>query len=143
MSLLKYFLILIMALTISCGKSPLLNKKEVEVQGNSEQSAQKSLQISGSKLEINWLTPINAEVSGSAVLISSKNGVLVDLPSDPMVYLWMPTMNHGSSPIEITHLSTGIYRLSEIYFIMNGYWQLRIQLKSDLGTEEVFYEYDL
>ena len=53
-------------------------------------------------------------------------------------------MGHGSSPISVKKIGTGLYEFSQIYFIMDGFWQLKIQLKngSTLLDEQIF-EYNL
>jgi len=47
----------------------------------------------------------------------------------PHVQLWMPSMNHGSSPVQIEKLEEGFYRVQKVFFNMPGEWDLRIQLK--------------
>lgn len=47
----------------------------------------------------------------------------------PQVVLWMPSMNHGSSPSKTEKISTGLYRVFNIYFIMPGEWDIHFQLK--------------
>ena len=144
MKIFKFICIGVMFLFLSCGKSPLLNRKSNEVTGNFGLESQKTFPGTGINLNISWITGINSTDAGIALLISTKNGALVDLPIPYSIYLWMPSMNHGSSPITINHLSTGVYKLIEIYFIMDGDWQLRTQLKSGNGVqEEIFFEYNL
>jgi hypothetical protein len=46
------------------------------------------------------------------------------------VFLWMPKMGHGSSPVTIDVASDGVYNLSRVYFIMQGDWQVRVQLRA-------------
>jgi hypothetical protein len=137
------FYLCLVLLLLSCGKSPLLNQKGNNVSGSFGIEAQKVFRSSGIKLNITWLTNINSSEQAEAVLITTKNGVLTDLPAPYSIYLWMPSMNHGSSPITITRLSPGVYKLTDIYFIMDGLWQLRIQLKSTTPIEEIFFEYNL
>lgn len=47
----------------------------------------------------------------------------------PYVQLWMSSMNHGTSPVQIEKLEEGLYRVHKIWFSMPGEWDLRIQLK--------------
>jgi hypothetical protein len=42
----------------------------------------------------------------------------------------MPSMGHGSSPIQVTSQEIGIFLLEDIFFIMPGEWTLNIELKS-------------
>ncbi len=46
-------------------------------------------------------------------------------------HIWMPDMGHGSAPITIEALGVGQYKLSKIYFIMGGYWDLHLQIFAD------------
>lgn len=45
------------------------------------------------------------------------------------VVLWMPAMGHGSSPVRVEKLENGIYKASNIFFVMPGEWEIRVQLK--------------
>jgi len=63
---------------------------------------------------------------------SSENGPYEDPTSTLSVVLWMPSMGHGSSPVTIEKIETGIYRVRRVYFIMPGEWEIRTFLK--VGT---------
>jgi hypothetical protein len=56
---------------------------------------------------------------------------LTDLPGTLTVVLWMPAMGHGSSPATIEKMDTGIYHVTNAYFIMPGEWEVRFQLLND------------
>ena len=60
-------------------------------------------------------------------------------------YLWMPSMNHGSSPIKVINLGNGFIRLETIYFIMPGDWELRLEIKSQDGVlqSKKVWQFDL
>ena len=47
--------------------------------------------------------------------------------------LWMPSMNHGSSPIKVVRLGAQMVRLESVYFIMPGDWELRLVIKNQQG----------
>jgi hypothetical protein len=58
------------------------------------------------------------------------------------VDLFMSMMGHGSSPTVVTPVVdnsgkpvTGAYRVSKIYFTMDGEWQVRVTLKNSSGSE--------
>ncbi|MGZ3773877.1 MAG: FixH family protein [Pseudobdellovibrionaceae bacterium] len=60
------------------------------------------------------------------------------------ITLWMPKMGHGSGPVKITNVSEGIYKIDQVYFVMPGQWQIRIQLKgagADSVIDQVIQEY--
>ncbi len=139
-------LIILFALLLitACGKSPLQMKKNSDGAIVTELEAGKVLKTTDQSLTINWLSPINSTDEGHALLIVKKNGVASDLSGDYKIFLWMPDMGHGSSPITVKKLGTGVYDLSQIYFIMDGLWQLRLQLNkgSDVLDEQIF-EYTL
>lgn len=125
---------------LGCGKSPLQMKKTTEASGISGMESGKVLKTTAQTLSLNWLSPINSSDEAHALLIVKKNGAAADLPESFRIFLWMPTMGHGSSPVTIKKLGTGLYDLSQIYFIMDGFWQLRIQLKNgnDVLEEQIF-----
>lgn len=55
----------------------------------------------------------------------------VDPDLNIAVVLWMPSMGHGSTPTEVVKIKTGEYEAREVYFIMPGEWEIRIQLKKN------------
>lgn len=60
------------------------------------------------------------------------------------VFLWMPRMNppHGSLSVEITPLDRGTYRVSNVFFVMDGYWEIHVQLKTgDVVLREALVPY--
>ncbi len=134
-------LVFIFSALISCGKSPLQMKKTgLETSGNTGLESTKTLKTTQHSLSLTWLSPVNSTDEAHALLIAKKNGSASDLPEQIKIFLWMPTMGHGSSPITVKKIGTGLYDLSQIYFIMDGFWQLRIQLKNNNETldEEIF-----
>jgi hypothetical protein len=88
---------------------------------------------SGICLTFAWEKVPTEEDFGSFTFQTSRNGTPEDLSPDPSVVLWMPSMGHGSSPVTVTHLATGSYHASQVFFTMKGGWQIRFQLK-DGGT---------
>lgn len=66
------------------------------------------------------------------------SGPFKDLPYSLHVYLWMPSMGHGSAPVKITKINDGEYDVSQVQFIMGGKWDVRFQLKDgNTVVEEV------
>jgi hypothetical protein len=51
------------------------------------------------------------------------------------VELWMPSMGHGSSPVTVTKISDTHFLATEVFFIMPGPWEIRINWKD--GTNVV------
>lgn len=61
--------------------------------------------------------------------VGTMNGPYQDLSKNLHVFLWMPSMGHGSAPVKLKRLDNGEYEVSEIQFIMGGKWEIRFQLK--------------
>lgn len=138
------FLILLLSF-YSCGKSPLLMKKaNEETQGQTNLESTKKFTTTGHSLELVWLSPINSTEAGHFLLITKINAKASDLPANFSLFLWMPSMGHGSSPVTIKKMATGVYDVTDVYFIMDGDWQMRIQLKNDSSVlEEIHFSYNI
>jgi hypothetical protein len=131
---------------VSCGKTPLQLKKNTnnEIQGNYSYEVAHKFEVTGHKLDLTWLSPINSNEVGHFLLIAKKNDIASDLPPGFSIFLWMPSMGHGSSPVTISRLGAGIYEVTKVYFIMDGEWQIRIQLKDGANLlEEINFTYNL
>jgi hypothetical protein len=141
----RIFQIVLLILIVSCGKSPLqMKKSNDEIQKQSAYETTQNFESSGHQIDLTWLSPISSSDSGHFLLISKKNNIVSDLPVGFAVFLWMPSMGHGSSPVAITKLATGIYDISKVYFIMDGEWQIRVQLKAGSTVlEELNFTYTL
>ncbi len=59
----------------------------------------------------------------------THEGPFADPINDVIVQLWMPSMNHGSSPVKVLRESAGVYFATQIFFTMTGDWEVRFQLK--------------
>lgn len=67
--------------------------------------------------------------------------VLVTPEASLMLLLWMPSMNHGSTPTLTQEIDIGTFRIQEVFFIMPGEWDLRFQLQvKDQIQDEVRVE---
>ncbi len=136
----KYLLLILCLFISACGKPPYL-KKSAYLNSNNHDTLL-FFEISNIVLEINWQTPISTTDSATAILKVSQNGVPKPLPLNSLIYLWMPSMGHGSSDITIKEIASGVYELSDIYFIMNGDWQLRFDFPLNASTIETrYFEY--
>lgn len=95
----------------------------------------------GTCVDIIWEVQPTDEAAGSFLLkFYSANApeVAVDPQAKVAVVLWMPSMGHGSSPVTVTPVSAGVYRATNVYFVMPGAWEIRIKLKNDKNeTAEV------
>ena len=68
----------------------------------------------------------------------SKDGPYITPAGSPHVYLWMPEHGHGSSPVQVQAATNeqgaplaGEYRVSDLFFIMPGAWDIHVQLKDN------------
>lgn len=59
------------------------------------------------------------------------------------VVLWMPDMGHGSAPTSLQRVlgangeaQPGVYRVSNVYFVMGGKWDVRLILRHADDSEE-------
>jgi hypothetical protein len=95
------------------------------------------LQFKNSSICIDWKwekMPTESEMGTFYFKTYRKNivdgsAVLVDQSSVPQVVLWMPSMNHGSSPVFTSQEDTGTYRAKNVFFIMPGEWEIKFQIK--------------
>jgi hypothetical protein len=59
------------------------------------------------------------------------------------VKLWMPEMGHGSQKVKVEHLGMGVFKASEVMFVMPGTWEINLQLKDSaqqiLDTAKISY----
>jgi hypothetical protein len=121
----------------SCGESPLWNHamENNGLKKDSNEQVAESFKFSKTKFSftLDWITgPIKGE--SKFILkswhedLGSLSGPYQDLPNDLHIYLWMPDMGHGSSPVKIKKLGTGEYEVNSIYFIMGGKWEIYFQL---------------
>lgn len=92
-------------------------------------------------LDITWEVQPTDDAAGAFLLkFYSANSpeVALDPQAKVAVVLWMPSMGHGSSPVTVTPVSPGVYRATNVYFVMPGAWEIRIKLKNDKNeTTEV------
>lgn len=127
---------LMLSLTVSLTACAHPNYQE-NSNSNPQESGEKTnsrcfLQFSSQALcaAYDWETYPSESETGAFVarFTNPATGSLID-PALPLkVVLWMPSMGHGSSPVEVTRLSVGLYRVARVYFSMPGTWQIRFQL---------------
>lgn len=135
----RTLLITLLFILVSCGESPLFNH-EMEKNFSREnfslsQSVVYEFQKSNYSFSIDWTEgPLKGE---SKFILRTWNkttgtlsGPFKDVPNTLHIFLWMPSMGHGSSPVKITKLGDGEYEVSNVYFIMGGAWQIKFQILS-------------
>ena len=72
-----------------------------------------------------------------------KTHKLIDIQDDIDVELWMPDMNHGSSPTLVERAIdnqgnpiTGTFIARSLYFVMAGTWDVKVTLKDSNNVSE-------
>jgi hypothetical protein len=133
-----FFLILSFILLTSCGESPLLNHRNEGAQlvTNTELSEGQGLRFPKTDYAfvISWVE--GPRLGESRFLMKTWredmgtiNGPYQDLDRKLHVFLWMPSMGHGSAPVKIEKSGDGEYEVSSVQFIMGGKWEVKFQLK--------------
>lgn len=61
--------------------------------------------------------------------LGTMSGPYQDLSKTLFVFLWMPSMGHGSVPVKLKKIADGEYEVSDVQFIMPGKWEIKFQLK--------------
>lgn len=82
--------------------------------------------------------------------LSNVDGSPVEAPGLFKVILWMPDMGHGSSPTQLLREMDsqnrplmGVYRVINMFFVMSGVWEIRVQLKTGSGDETKSFQVNL
>jgi len=84
-------------------------------------------------LDLIWEKKPTNDDMGSFVVETYTPGdrsQFVDLKNQLEIVLWMPSMGHGSSPVTIEKIAPGQYRVSRVFFIMPGDWEIQFKLKN-------------
>jgi hypothetical protein len=76
----------------------------------------------------------DAGASVPAALSMSAPGIPGAVPGNP----WMPVHGHGgSTAVEIAPLGQGVFSVTNVNFIMGGYWQLYLDLVPTSGAADL------
>lgn len=123
----------------ACAKPQYLSTSETGLQKTGS-GCIATFKTSGSCVEMKWeKIPTETDFGSFIFSVSDDSNVLLDAPSTdattlPKIVLWMPSMGHGSSPVAVERLSTGLYRAKNVFFTMKGDWEIRFQTASDQAT---------
>ena len=107
----------------ACAKSNYHNSQEAQqnTQGNSAELTS----------VLNWQKMQTENEMGIFDLVfTSTENPAAPITSDQTVkvILWMPSMGHGSTPLTVEKISASVFRVSRVYFIMPGDWEIRVQI---------------
>lgn len=129
-------------LLTACGDSHRINdsKTEVHTEGTSAQ-CQLHFQTEDLCLKMSWDEMPTDSTFGSMTLTFTDvhhPSQVLSPRNEPFIVLWMPSMGHGSSPVTMTLVEEGVYKATDVFFIMPGPWEIRYQLKAgETVVEEV------
>lgn len=97
-----------------------------------------AVKLQGHCVQLQWRkVPTADEVGALTLIVASMDDRAMGLPKNKdlkgevRVSLWMPSMNHGSTPTVVTQVGVGTYLVDEVYFIMPGDWEIRVQTYQD------------
>ena len=126
-----------------CGESPLLNHKTLSDRpGRTLDLVTSSFSNLNLAFELQWSVGCPNLTDGCSFDLIFNQAV----PTGAILAseLWMPSMGHGSSPVEITQVGSSHWNVSEAYFIMPGLWQLKLKLTlPDGSSDEVIFNHTL
>jgi hypothetical protein len=82
--------------------------------------------------------PSNQGDSIMELSFQNEQGEPVRVEAGLGVVMFMPDMGHAGAPtkIEIVPARVGVYRISKMFFYHNGLWEIRISMRSRLGSIE-------
>ena len=130
----KFLRILILSISLSsCGESPFLDDSPSNYNKETNGSFELNSELVFSNLNLNaqiiWKAPPQLyRLESLIVMFKNDDAITVDPPYEFKAKLWMPDHGHGSRPIKVHKLSTGVYELNELVFTMEGYWDLHLQI---------------
>lgn len=135
----------------ACSQSPLFNHKNAEdviflpPTASGEQKSDvcdNPVAKLGLCLHGHWeVAPtVSNEVAGVLIVgFFDQNREPLQAPLIVEAKMWMPDMGHGSMPTHVKRLAnsqgalTHEYRISEMYFLMPGHWQILLKIQNEAG----------
>lgn len=131
----KIFLFITLTLfLVGCGKSPFL-KTTPKAGSTGSQSGKATIysEISLKNYQINispfWREgPFIGDESKLLIILTNNQNVPIDVTGKLKIKLWMPDMNHGSYPVTIQRVGIGIFEVRDLYFTMEGFWNIHFEL---------------
>ncbi len=144
---------LVLALT-ACVDSPLLRHTNAshgtrDRLGQNDPRCPLSFPKAGLCASLIWETLPSDEARGSFLLrfwdakTATEHGPYITPADSAFVKLWMPSMGHGSSPVTVAPVTDsgnlpipGMFRATEVFFVMGGEWEIWIQLRHEKTVRE-------
>ena len=138
--------LILLIFLLGCGDSPFINK-EVSNEVRGTPSLENELVLPGENivLKLYWNEgPRLSDESKLTIILLDDNGRPIDPKNSFKIMLWMPTMGHGSFPVSVKKLSQGVYEAREMFFTMEGNWDVHFQLiDGDKVKDEVKWGLEL
>lgn len=130
----KLVTLIMLAFTLSCSQAPA-TQDDASKPAADREVANSSCPIAFTKTNycgsITWL---NSEKTSFTLKLWAKGANTLSDPAPVVkVFLWMPSMGHGSAPVTIareTNEAAGAFRVSNVNFIMPGSWEVHVQFKN-------------
>lgn len=132
---------------LACGNSPLLHHETATPpsaaapERNAVQPSAGECPLefpkSGLCASVTWGNTLSSDEENTATLrfwdkaTGTAAGPYRDAGGEVAMFLWMPAMGHGSSPVLVTPQGGGVYSATRVYFIMPGDWDVRVQIKKN------------
>jgi hypothetical protein len=141
----KYKQLFLLFLMSACAKpnyedSASTNNNSLQDQAQGKIACQAKFN-SGDCVNFNWQTLPSETGFGSFIFktyrlnLGDGTPVPEDQNGELSVVLWMPSMGHGSAPVQVKRLDVGTYQATNIFFTMKGNWEIRFQTKN--GTHDL------
>ena len=101
--------------------------------------------------ETSWqVMPTTSKETKMLVQFSDERGQPVEADAKFSVELYMPQMGHGSGPTALERIldanddiTPGLFRVKNMWFMMKGFWEVRLTLKKGAVTETLVQEVTL
>jgi hypothetical protein len=117
---------------MSCAKPNYQDRKDTSASTTSSDTCALNFKTQNLCLSLQWEKMPTQDSMGSFLIsfyAPETPAIAEDPVLSPFVILWMPSMGHGSSPVTVQKVETGLYRASRVFFVMPGEWDIHLQLK--------------
>lgn len=133
------YLVLLTAFLASCAQPDYMTSEKIypEKTEKPTETCAYVFQSSQTCLSVEWkASPSSTEPGELSVTLTPAPSLSLS------ALLWMPSMGHGSAPVQVTQLDAGIYKITKMYFIMPGDWDVRLFLKNEKNevVDQVFIQ---
>lgn len=129
----------ILALLVGCSQPKYVQESPTTENKLAQENADCRIKLSISQLCLQWSWQLKPTTKQAGILVFKtyrlnqldQTPVETELSGTADVVLWMPDMGHGSTPTKTERIDVGTYRVSQVFFIMPGKWEIRFQIKNE------------